>query len=86
MQRPKRKEKEMFLLDGPRLPPVHASIKMNLKLFRKVKRRMLKCLGILTERAGEKVAQEAEEAKRAAVQEEFRRRIAERKKLRANCG
>ncbi len=37
----------MFLLDGPRLPPVHASVKMNLKLFRKVKRRMLKRLGIL---------------------------------------
>ena len=37
----------MFLLDGSRLPPVHASIKMNLKLFRKVKRRMLKRLGIL---------------------------------------
>ena len=39
--------KKMFLLDGPRLPPVHASVKMNLKLFRKVKRRMLKRLGIL---------------------------------------
>ena len=142
----------MFLLDGPRLPPVHASIKMNLKLFRKVKRRMLKRLGILgtkilsvteslgdekekkemrntidirvtraaasekerfdeikvqmvmriyrasraraleilTGRAGEKAAQEAakeaEEAKRAAAKEEFRRRIAERKKFRANCG
>ena len=37
----------MFLLDGPRLPPVHASIKINLKLFRNVKRRMLKRLGIL---------------------------------------
>lgn len=37
----------MFLLDGSRLPPVHASVKMNLKLFRKVKRRMLKRLGIL---------------------------------------
>ena len=80
----------MFLIDGPRLPPVHASIKMNLKLFWKVKRLMLKRLGILTERAGEKAAQEAakeaEEAKRAAAKEEFRRRIAERKKLRANCG
>ena len=80
----------MFLLDGPRLPPVHASIKMNLKLFRKVKRQMLKRLGILTERAGEKAAQEAaqeaEEVKKAAVQKAFRRRIAERKKLRANCG
>ena len=37
----------MFLFDGPRLPPVYASVKMNLKLFRKVKRRMLKRLGIL---------------------------------------
>ncbi len=142
----------MFLLDGPRLPPVHASVKMNLKLFKRVKRRMLKRLGILGTKilsvteslgdekekkemrntidiratraaasekerfdeikvqmvmriyrasraraleilaahAGEKAAQEAakeaEEAKRAAAKEEFRRRIAERKKLRANCG
>ena len=37
----------MFLLDGPRLPPAHANIKMNLKLFQKVKRQMLKRLGIL---------------------------------------
>ncbi len=47
-------------------------------------------LEILTARAGEKAAQEAaqeaEEAKKAAVQEAFRRRIAERKKLRAKCG
>ena len=37
----------MFLFDGSRLPPAHASVKINLKLFRKVKRRMLKNLGIL---------------------------------------
>ena len=36
----------MFLINGPRLPPVHASVKMNLRLFRKVKRGMLKRLGI----------------------------------------
>ncbi len=49
-----------------------------------------RALEILAERAGEKAAQEAaqkaEEAKRAAAKEEFRRRFAERKKLRANCG
>ena len=40
----------MFLLDGPRLPPVHASVKMNLKLFKKVKRRMLKRLRLPSRR------------------------------------
>lgn len=152
----------MFLFDGPRLPPVYASVKMNLKLFRKVKRRMLKRLGILgtgqkvctkilsaaeslrdekeqaemrnknnnraaraaasekerlgeikvkmvmriyhtsraraleilNERTVEKAAQEAakeaeeaaREAERVAAREAFRRRLAERRKLRANCG
>ena len=58
-------------------------VKMVMRIYRASRARALE---ILAERAGEKVAQEAEEAKKAAVQEAFRRRIAERKKLRANCG
>lgn len=93
----------MFLLDGPRLPPARASVKIDLKLFERVERRMImsiyrvsraRALEILTERAAEKAAakaaNEAEkvacEAERAAAREAFRRRITERKKLRANCG
>ena len=62
-------------------------VQMVMRIYRASRARALE---ILAERAGEKAAQEAaqkaEEAKRAAAKEEFRRRIAERKKLRANCG
>ena len=62
-------------------------VKMVMRIYRASRTR---ALAILAERAGEKAAQEAaqeaEEAKKAAAQEAFRRRIAEHKKLRANCG
>ena len=86
----------MFLLDGPRLPPVHATVKINRKLFERVKRRMImriyrvsrvRALEILAERAAEKAAHEAaKEAEKSAARKTFRQRIAERKKHLANCG
>ncbi len=82
----------MFLLDGPRLPTAHANVKINLKLFERVKRQMImriyrvsraRALEIIAERAAEKAAAEAE---KSAARETFRQRIAERKKHLANCG
>ena len=58
----------MFVLDGPCLPPVHATVKINRKLFERVKRRMVmriyrvsrvRALEILAERAAERKAAEA---------------------------
>ena len=70
-------------------------VQMVMRIYRASRARALE---ILTERAGEKAAQEAAqkaaqeaekaacEAKRVAAREAFRRRSAERKKLRVNCG
>ncbi|MBR4654381.1 MAG: hypothetical protein IKO72_13555 [Kiritimatiellae bacterium] len=62
-------------------------VKMVMRIYHASRERALE---ILAERASEKAAQEAakaaEEAQNAAAREEFWRRLAERRRLRANCG
>ena len=61
-----------------------AKVKMMMRIYRVSRAHALE---ILAERAAEKAAHEAaKEAEKSAAREAFRRRVAECKKHRANCG